>query len=63
MLNNCERCKRQVPKADICNYCKKIICETCKKSARRASKIKKLFICKDCWGNLAFRKRFKSNRA
>ena len=63
MLETCERCKRQVPRADTCNYCKRLVCESCKKSAKRASKIKKLFICKDCWSKMESRKKFKSSLA
>ncbi len=60
MLQTCERCKRQVPKADICNYCSRLMCESCKKSSRRAGRNKKLFICKDCWSKMPLRRKFKS---
>ncbi len=60
MLQTCERCKKQVAKADRCNYCERLICESCKKSSKRASKTVKLFICKDCWSDMKKRKKFKS---
>jgi hypothetical protein len=60
MLQTCERCKKQFPKAERCNYCNKLICESCTKSSKRASKVRKLFICKDCWSNMASRTKFKS---
>lgn len=60
MLQTCERCKRQIPKAEKCNYCARLLCESCTKSSKRASKTRKLFICKDCWCRMELRKKFKS---
>lgn len=60
MLQTCERCKKQTHMLDRCNSCSKLVCESCKKSSKRAQRIKKLFICKDCWSNMAARKKFKS---
>ncbi len=61
MLQTCERCKKQIPKAEKCDYCNRLMCESCTKSSKRASKIKKLFICKDCWSQMGKRSRFKSS--
>ncbi len=60
MLQNCERCKRQVAKAERCDSCGKLICESCIKSQKRASKTRKMFICKDCWSSIPARTKFKS---
>lgn len=60
MLQACERCKKQVAKADRCDYCARLVCESCVKSSRRARRTRKLFICKDCWSDMGKRTRFKS---
>ena len=60
MLQTCERCKKQTAKAEKCNYCGKLIDESCTKSSKRASKVRKLFICKDCWGKMELRTKFKA---
>jgi hypothetical protein len=56
----CERCGGKTAKLDECNYCSKSVCNNCIKSSKRAGKIAKLYICKDCWSNMKKRKAFKS---
>jgi hypothetical protein len=46
--------------AEKCNSCGKLVCESCEKSAKRLKKVSRAVICKDCWGNLAKRSRFKA---
>lgn len=43
-----------------CEYCQKMVCVNCEKSAKRVRKLRRLVICKSCWGNLKSRKLFKS---
>ncbi len=56
----CERCSNQVHYAEKCEYCKKSVCLSCVKSAKRIKKTSRLSICKGCWGNLRARKQFKA---
>lgn len=63
MILLCERCKKEVYKLEHCNYCNKMICNSCMKSSSRFQKTTRLVICKDCWGNLKRRSAFKSNKA
>ena len=43
-----------------CNSCGKMVCESCKKSAKRVKKVTRYVICKDCWTNLKTRAKFKA---
>jgi len=45
---------------EACDYCKKKVCESCKKSAKRAKKVSRHVICKDCWGSMKVRAKFKA---
>ncbi len=56
----CERCSDQCYTTEKCNYCSKNVCEACKKSAKRVKKVRRFVICKDCWGNIAKRSKFKA---
>ena len=56
----CERCSTQAYTLEKCNYCSKMVCESCKKSAKRCKKVDRYVICKDCWGNLKLRSKFKA---
>ncbi len=56
----CERCSNQVYYVENCDYCKKAVCLSCEKSAKRLKKIRRLVICKACWGNMKARKQFKA---
>ncbi|MGC8547423.1 MAG: hypothetical protein ACP5MC_00260 [Candidatus Micrarchaeia archaeon] len=56
----CERCKREIYKYEVCNYCGRKIGQECVKSSRRVSKSVRLVICKDCWSDISKRKAFKS---
>lgn len=58
----CDRCKREIYKSELCNYCGKKICNDCLKSSMRVQKVTRLVICKDCWGNLRKRSAFKNKR-
>ncbi len=60
MTLSCERCKDEVFKYLSCDYCSRKICNNCIKSSARASKISRLVICKDCWGDLKKRERYKN---
>ncbi|MGC8628798.1 MAG: hypothetical protein ACP5T4_01135 [Candidatus Micrarchaeia archaeon] len=59
----CERCKREIYKYEVCNYCGRKIGTECVKSSRRLSKSVRLVICKDCWSDVKKRKAFKSAKA
>lgn len=56
----CERCSSQDYTLEKCNYCSKFVCESCKKSAKRVKKVDRYVICKDCWGKLKLRSKFKA---
>ena len=55
----CERCSRQDYTLEKCDYCAKMVCESCKKSAKRVKKVTRYVICKDCWGKTTVRAKFK----
>jgi hypothetical protein len=42
-----------------CEYCKRMVCETCEKSAKRVKKVNRYVICRDCWGKIPLRSKFK----
>ncbi len=56
----CERCSNQIYMVEKCDYCGKMVCESCEKSAKRLKKVVRTVICKDCWGNLPKRSKFKA---
>jgi len=56
----CERCSKEIHKREKCDYCNRTICNSCVKSSRRVSKIHRTVICKDCWGKIPMRKKYKS---
>ncbi|MEM3031152.1 MAG: hypothetical protein QXH27_05460 [Candidatus Micrarchaeia archaeon] len=57
----CERCSEPTFNPEKCNYCSRMVCRSCEKSAKRVGRVKRLVICKDCWNNLSRRKAFKSS--
>jgi hypothetical protein len=59
----CERCKREVYRVEVCNYCGRKIGVECVKSSQRASKISRLVICKDDWSNIKKRTIYKNKGA
>jgi hypothetical protein len=59
MIETCERCGNQSAKLERCDYCGRKICYSCIKSSKR-KKVGRLYICKDCWGNIQKRKKFKA---
>lgn len=59
-IKTCERCGKQTAKLDRCSYCGRLLCVACIKSAKRVRKITRLYICKDCWGKISVRKKFKA---
>ena len=63
MALSCERCKDEVFKYLSCDYCGRKICNNCIKSSARASKISRLVICKDCWGDMKKREKYKNKLA
>jgi hypothetical protein len=56
----CERCKNDIHKYDICNYCNRKICFNCVKSQKKINATDRAYICKDCWSNMKRRKKYKS---
>jgi len=61
VMMTCGRCGTQTVKLESCNYCRKKICTSCIKSSRRVKqRVKRLFICKGCWGNMKSRKKYKT---
>ena len=56
----CERCSGQEYTLEKCNSCSKMVCEACKKSAKRVKKVTRYVICKDCWTDLKKRSKFKA---
>jgi hypothetical protein len=58
----CERCKHETYKTETCDYCGRKIDLRCVKSSQRASKILRLIICKDDWGNLEKRNMYKNKK-
>lgn len=63
MILLCERCKKEVHRLEHCNYCNRMICNSCMKGSIRIKKTARLVICKDCWGSMKKRGAFKSNKA
>jgi len=58
----CERCGGESKLIEKCMGCGKKICRTCIKSQKKLHKMERMPICRDCWGNLAIRSKFKSAR-
>ena len=56
----CERCGKETHRTEKCNYCGKKICKACVKSSKNVKKTQRLVICKDCWGKMEARKKWKS---
>ena len=57
---SCERCGKQTAKINKCDYCTKNLCYDCVKSSKKMTKVKALFICKNCWSNMKSRTKYKS---
>ena len=62
MVLTCERCKREIYKTEACNYCSRKICLECIKASQKASKLSRLVICKDCWGDMVKRTAYKNRQ-
>ncbi|MFA6214298.1 MAG: hypothetical protein WC717_03405 [Candidatus Micrarchaeia archaeon] len=56
----CERCSSQQYMLEKCNSCGRMVCESCEKSAKRVKKVARHVICKDCWGDMGKRAKFKA---
>lgn len=56
----CERCKKDIHKYVVCNYCNRKIGFECVKSQKRVSTTERAYICKDDWSNTKKRKKYKS---
>lgn len=56
----CNRCNRETHLLEECNYCHRLVCRSCEKSAKRTIKTVHLMICKDCWTDMKKRRQFKS---
>jgi hypothetical protein len=63
MVILCDRCKQEVFKYELCNYCKRKICYNCVKSSQRSPKTRRLVICRDCWGSMKKRGAFKNRKS
>ncbi|MEM0356745.1 MAG: hypothetical protein QXV16_00915 [Candidatus Anstonellales archaeon] len=55
---------KMVAKAEICNYCGRVVEISKIKSSKNTNDvmIKKINICKNCWSNNQYRKMFKNNK-
>jgi len=62
MTISCERCKNEVFKYEMCNYCGKKLCYNCIKSSQRPTKTSRLVICKNCWSSMKKRTAFKNKK-
>ncbi len=58
----CERCSAETHEPEKCKSCGKKICRNCVKSMKKLHKLERIAICKDCWGDMAKRSKFKSAR-
>ncbi|PIT85592.1 hypothetical protein COU36_02395 [Candidatus Micrarchaeota archaeon CG10_big_fil_rev_8_21_14_0_10_59_7] len=60
--HKCLRCGKEAAYIEPCDYCepKRMVCASCMKSSKTASKIDRKVICKDCWGKIPKRRAFKS---
>ena len=57
----CERCKKEAHYLELDPFCGRKICQNCIKSSKRVKETKQhVVICKDCWGDIEKRKKFKS---
>ncbi len=56
----CERCSEPTHYLEVCTYCGRRVCQHCIKASRKASKLERRVICKDCWTDVKKRKAFKS---
>ena len=56
----CERCKKEVYRQEVCNYCGRRIGVECMKSSQRTSKTVRLVICKDDWSDMDKRSMYKN---
>ena len=56
----CERCSIPCHMIEKCDSCGKMACQLCVKSAKRLKKVRRVVICKDCWGNIGKRSKFKA---
>lgn len=59
----CERCKREIYRYELCNYCGRKVCDACVKSTQRSPKTRRLVICGDCWGRMDRRMAFKRRKS
>lgn len=55
----CARCSKETYELEMCEYCRKMVCRLCEKSSKRIKKLKRIVICKDCWGDMKKRNEFK----
>ena len=55
----CDRCGADSQYLEYCDFCKRKCCMKCVKSSKRASKIRRAVICKDCWGKSDLRRKYK----
>lgn len=58
----CEKCGGETTNFEKCTGCAKKICRTCVKSQKKLHKLERVAICRDCWGKMDKRGRFKSAR-
>lgn len=63
MLVKCQRTGEKTAKPSQCNYCGRFIALKSVKSSKRVSRkdILTITICKDCWGKMEIRKKYRNN--
>jgi hypothetical protein len=58
----CDRCGEKAAKVEMCSSCKRLVCHKCTKTGKKVGRkdIKKMSMCKDCWGDLSKRKAYRA---
>ncbi len=51
MIKRCERCSDETHFLEKCTFCGKYICRNCLHTAKNLEKIKRVVICKGCFGD------------
>jgi len=55
----CDRCGKPAYILEGCEFCKRKLCKECIKSSKRIKKLRRMVICRDCWGKMDLRTKFK----
>jgi len=51
MIKRCERCGEETHFLEKCSFCGKYVCRKCIHAARNIKKVKRVVICKSCFGD------------